>query len=190
MRRLTRDRFLSDFELARFMAAVRTRQHKHQPRDHALFALLANTGIRPSEALALKRSDMHLAARPPWIRLARIRRRHGPHPVNELIVHSEVAAVVLKHLSQIDLDPATPLFQMTKRQPPRLFRYYSNRAGIYPFKVYALRHSAGLRIWRTTRDLRMIQAILGHVRLKAAMSYVHVTPETITGLYEKIGAVL
>ena len=52
LRRLTRERYLTDAELAAFMAAVRDRRHVHQPRDHALFALLANTGIRPSEARA------------------------------------------------------------------------------------------------------------------------------------------
>ena len=59
-RRVTPDRFLSDAELAAFMDAVRTRRHKNQPRDHALFALLVNTGMRPSEARALRRRDVRL----------------------------------------------------------------------------------------------------------------------------------
>lgn len=179
-RRMTRDRFLSDRELAAFMAAVAARRHKNQPRDHALFALLSNTGIRPSEALALTLGDLHLGAREPWIRLHRGHRPHWPYPVNELILNHEIAGVVRRYSSSLAGPAETKLFRFTKRQSARLFRYYADLAGIparYP--IYCLRHTVGMRLWRYTKDLRLIQGIMGHVSLMPTMGYVHTPPGEI-----------
>lgn len=60
LRRMTRERYLNESELRSFTTAVRERRHVHQARDYAFFVLLANTGILPSEALSLKRSDLDL----------------------------------------------------------------------------------------------------------------------------------
>jgi integrase len=57
---MTRERYLNESELRSFMTEVRERRHVHQARDYEFFVLLANTGILPSEALSLKRSDLDL----------------------------------------------------------------------------------------------------------------------------------
>ena len=186
-RRMTRERYLSDAELEAFMAAVRTRRHKHQPRDHAFFALLANTGIRPSEARALTTSDLHLGARAPWIRVVRLKRKHGPAPVTELVLQPAVAEVLKRYAGALTADQPKP-FPFTRRQGDRLFHYYRTKAGIlHPFRIYALRHTVGMRLWRATRDLRLIQAIFGHAQLRATAAYVHVGRERIADAYAQIG---
>ncbi len=189
-RRMTRERFLSDAELERFMAAVRERHHKHQPRDHALFALIANVGVAPREAMAFTRSDVHMHARPPWIRLHRPHKKHAAEPTNELIVNRQVASVVAKHLRSLPDEPTQRLFPFTKRQSERLFKYYCRLAGIgESYKLFSLRHTFGMKMWRHTKDLRLMQAIMGHVRLQATASYVHVTPERLRQVSEQLGTV-
>lgn len=176
-RRLPRSRYLSDAELARFMAAVRDRRHVHQPRDHALFALLANTGIRPSEALGMTRADVRLGAHP-WIKLNRkpIPRRAAPN--NEIPMHPEVGMVLARYCDA--MDPADRLWPLGKRQIQRLFHYYGRRAGLPDhYRIYSLRHTCGIRLWRYTRDIRAIQAMLGHRWLMAAQSYIHTPPDEI-----------
>ena len=186
LRRMTRDRYLSDAELGRFMAAVRERRHRNQPRDYALFALLANTGIRPSEARGLERRDVHFGPHP-WIRLRRPFTRHGPDPCNELAIPPAVAAVVKAYAAP--LDPTAKLFPFTKRQGARLFHYYASKAGVPErFRIYSLRHTAGMRLWPVTRDLRLIQAIMGHARLKASAIYVHTSPADMRAALEAIEA--
>jgi integrase len=190
-RRMTRERFLSDAELDRFMAVVRERRHVHQPRDHALFALLANTGIRPSEALALTRADVHPHARPAWIRVRRLKRRHAADPLARLFLHTKVAAVVARYLESVPPATGTKLFPFTKRQSDRLFRYYANKADLAgTYKLYALRHTVGMRLWRHTGDLRIMQAIMGHVRLKATSAYVHTAPERMRDARDRIGTAI
>lgn len=180
-RRMTRERYLSDAELAAFMRAVRERRHKHQPRDYAFFSIVANLGIRPAEARELIRSDVHVHNREPSIQLRRVHPRHAPEPSNWLPLNKEVARIVRGHVdSMLCRDRDAALFPITKRQSERLFHYYRHKAGItLPYKLYALRHSVGMRLWRHTEDLRLMQAIMGHVRLKATAAYVHVSPARI-----------
>lgn len=189
-RRMTRERFLSDSELERFMAAVRQRRHVHQPRDHALFALLANTGMRPSEALALTRGDVHPKARPPWMHVERSWKKHAPQPIRDLVLNKAVAKVVAAYLGNLGKDSSQRLFPFTKRQSQRLFQHYAKKATITPRrKIYALRHTVGMRLWRHTHDIRLIQAIMGHVRQKATAAYVHSPPEKLRAAYELLGTV-
>jgi integrase/recombinase XerD len=178
---MTRERYLSDAELERFMAAVRERRHVHQPRDYALFALLANTGLRPSEARALTRADCHLEGRHPWIALHRVGKKHGPQPLARIYINRAVAAVVARYTDQL---PDGLLFPFTKRQSARLFHYYADKAGISPRrKIYALRHTVGMRLWAHTQDLRLVQAILGHCNLQATEGYVHTSDQSIRAAY-------
>lgn len=152
------------------MAAVRDRKHVNQPRDYALFALLANTGMRPSEALALTRADLHVHGRPPWVRLHRQTKKNAPALTTELSIHPKVARVIACFLAESKGDKPFPF---TSRQSQRLFHYYLRAAGLQRRKIYALRHSAGMKLWRHSHDIRLMQAIMGHVRLKAAAVYVH-----------------
>jgi integrase len=98
-RRMNRERYLSDAELQRLIQVIRERHHVHQPRDHALFALLANTGIRPSEALALTRADVHPHARPAWIRVRRLKKRKAIAEWDEIEISDELAERYTSRLS-------------------------------------------------------------------------------------------
>lgn len=177
LRRLTRERYLTDGELARFMASVRERRHVNQPRDHAFFALLANTGMRPSEARSVRRCDVHLG-RDPWVRLHRPNLPKRPLPANEIPLHPEVAAVVA-HYCQ-DMPKPDLLWTFTKRQSERLFHYYRKKSGLREcFRIFTLRHTFGMRLWRHTHDLRAIQAMLGHKWLGPSHAYIHTPPEIV-----------
>lgn len=187
-RPLTRDRYLSDDELRTFMETVRNRRHVNVPRDLAFFALLANTGIRPAEALALTVEDMHLTARPPWIRVVRPARKNTAPPVTDLVIHGDVAKAVLPWLERCrESGGETRLFPFTRRHSARLFRSYTARAGIrQPFKLYSLRHTVGMRFWRVMRDLRLLQAVFGHVRMKASRVYVHAPQSDLLNAMEAL----
>lgn len=180
---MTRDRYLSDDELRRFMEAVRTRRHINQPRDHAFFAILANTGIRPSEALALSREDVHVHCATPWLML---KRDAGPaRPVVELVIHDDVAVVIRKWCA--GMSRKSKLFPFTRRQSERLFHYYLERAKVQRFKIYSLRHTVGMKLWRHTRDLRLMQAIMGHARMRATEIYSQVPAKDVAAALEAIG---
>jgi len=169
-----RSRFLTDAELGRFLEAARMRRHKNRPRDLALFSLLATTGIRPSEALALRHEDVHLDGPEPWITIRRLKTRR-PNPVDqELAIPAELASVLREHVATVGAGVA--LFAMHRRQAERLFHYYARQARI-PGRtwLYCLRHTAATRIYRATRDIRTVQAVLGHAHPDMSAIYAHVT---------------
>jgi len=172
--RMTRERYLSDSELEAFMRAVRERRHVHQPRDHALFALLANTGIRPSEALALTRSDLHLGGKEPWMRVRRLKKKRLRPQFDDLVLTDELAAAARAHLTCLD-DRDDRVFGLGRRAAQRLFHYYARRAGIVRrCYLYMLRHTAATRIYRATRDIAVVQALLGHESPDTSTIYAHV----------------
>lgn len=175
IRRLSRDRFLSDDELARFLTAVRERRHVHRDRDYALFVLLSTTGIRPSEALALNRSDLHLSAGSKWIRVQRLKKRRPEF--DDMQIPGSVALALEHHLASLS---GERLFPMHRRSAQRLFRYYARAAKLpQRFYLYCLRHTAATRIYRATRDVSVVQALLGHDSPDTSCIYAHVTQDML-----------
>jgi len=170
MRRMTRDRFLSDAELEKFIGAVRARPHAHRDRNVALFVLLANTGLRPSEALAVRRMDVHLG-REPWVRVIRLKKRRPDH--DDLQIPAVAADALRAHLGGQDGAPSDLVFSITRRQAERLFHGYMGRAGLRRRCLYSLRHTAATRLYRATRDIQLVQAILGHEKPDTTAIYAH-----------------
>lgn len=183
LRRLSRDRYLSDAELAAFMTAVRERHHVHQPRDHAFFALLANTGMRPSEALRLSVGDFHLRAHPPWVTITRLKKQKPER--DDLVLPDALAALLDGYLATLVTDRPFPI---TPRSAERIFHHYTKRAGIRRTRLYILRHTAATRIYRATRDIKVVQQILGHQHPDTSTIYAHVPRELLATLAREMPA--
>lgn len=176
MRRLTLDRFLSDDELDRFLTAVRMRRHQHQPRDAAMFTLLATTGLRPTEALALTVDDLHPATHRTgdWITVRRLKKKRPTR--DELVLPAAVGGMLREYIAGAGLGSGDRLFKLHRRQVQRLFRYYARLAGLSPrFYCYCLRHTAATRIYRATRDIAVVQSVLGHDSPDTSCIYAHVS---------------
>jgi integrase len=176
---MTRERYLTDDELARFMRVVRERRHVHQPRDHALFALLANTGMRPAEVRALTRADCHLEGPEPWVRVMRLKKQKHVPEFDDLPLSASVAAVLKRHL---DTSSEDPIFPIAPKPMRRLFHSYRTDAGVDPARLYDLRHTAATRLYVTTRDLRLVQSVLGHEKPDMTAIYVHVPHRVLSEL--------
>jgi site-specific recombinase XerD len=93
-----------------------------------------------------------------------------------LQITPEIAAMLLPHVETVAADPMAMIFGLGKRQAERLFHYYSRIAGIRPGRwLYSLRHTAATRIYLATRDIHIVQAILGHEHPDMSCIYAHVT---------------
>jgi integrase len=172
-RRMTHERYLTDPQLARFMTVVRERRHPNQPRDHALFGLLANTGIRPGEALALTRGDVFLREFPAWIRVKRLKKRKLVPEWDDIELSDDLALVLAQYVVTLADAPSIRVFHMNRRSLQRVFKLYAHRAGLRT-NLYALRHTAATRMYIATRDIEMVQAMLGHENRDTSTIYAHI----------------
>lgn len=187
-RPLASDRYLSDDEVRALLEAVRRRRHGNAPRDLAFFALLANTGIRPAEALALTVDDLHLAALPPWIRVVRLKKRATLPTVDELCIPAAVVGPLRDYIGAADLRTG-PLFPFHRRMAQRLFKFYAVAAGIRGRRLYSLRHTAATRLHRLTHDIGLVQRLLGHDSPETTALYVHIDRDQLRAAVAAMGAI-
>jgi len=189
-RRMTRERYLSDDELHRFMAVVRERRHVHQPRDYALFSLLANTGMRPAEARALVRESVQVDGPHPLVRVFRLKKMKTVPEFDDLPMPVETAEAMRSHMATLPEHPQQPLFVIQRRQLQRVFYAYCKAAGIVGVNLYSLRHTAATRIYCATRDLRTVQAVLGHETPDMTSLYAHVPDSLLKDLARTFPAIV
>ena len=155
-----------------------------------LFAIvIAVTGMRVGEALALRRVDFDVSARELSINHTLYRGRLKP-PKTEtskrrLKLAPAIAALIEAHLAASKFQtPEDFVFCRNDGRPcePSALRVHlynaMDRAGIArtpgQYGFHCLRHSAGTLVYLTSRDLRMAQELLGHSDISTTSDvYVH-----------------
>lgn len=190
--------YLTDPELAALLRAARERQHPNALRDHTLLAVLANCGLRPGEAVQMRRAHVHAGAREPWLLVIRLRQpiRRGwkrrAQPGDRLPIPAPLARVLGAYLRRAGSDADARLFPMSVRQVERLFHLYAARAGLPKgHRVYSLRHTTAMRWMRATGgDLPFVKTMLGHSAPSSTLTYLHLDPSVVRETVERVGAVL
>lgn len=135
---------LSDVELARVLAA--TREGPNGPRDFAILTLLATTGIRFGELLAVRLGDIDLDERQLEIRAATSKSRRA----RSVDLYPEAIAALDRYLADGRAGPTVPdapLFTTRSGTAFRrwglrqVFRRLRTRTGIAHFSAHILRHT-------------------------------------------------
>lgn len=134
-------------------------------RDRALIMFLYATGVRISEALAVRRADIEGE----WLRV-----RHGKGEKERMVPIAEPARAMIERY----LD-ATPFSRdriwLNVRGTPlsRISAYKITRKylGVSP---HVLRHSYATALILGGADLRVVQELLGHASLLTTQIYTHV----------------
>lgn len=186
---LTPEKFLSDSEYDRLLAHVRERRDAAllrgrimAIRDAALIVTLAKTGLRIGEAVHLTWANIHLRStdgRPPAVFVQR-----GKGGKARLVVIGEELRRELRAWRQAaearDLSVAdeAPVFPSQRGGPltvsggEKAVGQAMGRAGIPGRRnPHRLRHTYAARIYRATRDLRLVQKLLGHARADTSAIY-------------------
>ncbi|MEW6322242.1 MAG: site-specific tyrosine recombinase XerD [Acidobacteriota bacterium] len=161
-------------------------------RDRAMIELLYATGLRVSELVALKASDLNLADG--YLTTVGKGRKQRIVPFGD-----EAGAWVGRYARE-----GRPAL-IGRRQSPRLFvnargrgagltrvgfwkllRAYARRAGIArAVSPHVLRHSFATHLLDRGADLRAIQLMLGHADLSTTQIYTHVLEARMKTLYER-----
>lgn len=154
---LNKNKYLLDPEADRLDYILKSFQHKDS-RNCTLLWTLLNTGARAQEILNLRREDLNTFDQSVFIRgLKGSNDRELPLPEWLFLkLEREVAK------SQSDL--IFPITYNRLRQVWTLYRPVHK-------KLHALRHTFAIRLFKKTKDLRLIQVALGHRNITNTMIY-------------------
>ena len=170
---------LSPEEIARLLASARNIKHK------ALLSLAYATGLRSSEVVSLKLTDIDSD------RMV-IRVEQGKGKKDRYVILSPNLLELLREWWRVArnkgwMSPAQPwLFpgyrgqHTSARQLHRIVRLAASRAGVTKrVGVHTLRHSFATHLLEQNTDIRIIQVLLGHKKLDTTALYTRVAISAI-----------
>lgn len=182
-------RYLEENGFKALLRCARERRRSNAARDRFLFLFLGRTGLRISEALAVTLDDLHLDADPPFVAVTTLKRRRRIR--DEVLIDPPTAKAIrryLRHQLQAESLDAR-LFNMTRRNASRLFRWYARRAGLPAgLTLHSLRHYRATYLLKRTQDLRFTQDQLRHSALASTEKYLHYTPDQVRGYLARLSA--
>lgn len=155
-------------------------------RDRALLEVMYAAGLRVSELVSLKQSDVDVQAgllvchgkgskerRVPlgksaiqWVqRYNIIRSRYGKPSLPQLFVNG-----------------AKPI---TRQFAWSMIKRYAKKAGVKDISPHTLRHSFATHLLQHGADSRSVQALLGHSDISTTQIYTHITDRHLRNSYDK-----
>ncbi len=159
-------------------------------RDRAMFEVLYATGLRVSELVGLKWSDIQLDV---GYLMA-----FGKRSKQRIVPLGEAAIAELRHyltLGRPALDKdqgAAQIFLnragkgLTRQGFWKIIKRRALEAGIVKeLSPHTLRHSFATHLLENGADLRSVQTMLGHVDISTTQIYTHVTRERLRKIHEQ-----
>jgi integrase/recombinase XerD len=160
-------------------------------RDRAMLELMYASGLRVSELIGVKSTDISLGDG--------VVRVVGKGDKERLVPIGEEAAgaieLYLKH-ARAELcagQPRDALFvtsqsalasgAMTRQMFWRLIKRYAIKAGIRSLSPHTLRHAFATHLLNHGADLRVVQLLLGHADISTTQIYTHVARERLKQLH-------
>ncbi|MBN8538351.1 MAG: site-specific integrase [Deltaproteobacteria bacterium] len=195
---ISADKILSESQLVKFFKKIKQEKDKSilalinsskkNPKevrivfDYFLFSLIANTGLRISEALNLKWSDIHddfLIIRP---EVSKNKKRgtvyYGIKSQNLLAELKDFKS----HLS--NRKPTDYLFSINTKIPSRSymhirFKYWTSQTGLPSrLSIHSLRHTYGTMCLDKGLPLTFVRDNLRHSSVAVTSQYLHLTKES------------
>lgn len=175
-RKIETVKYLSQSETEKFFSAV-----KKHPRDHLLFRLMYLYGMRVSEVVSLRLSDIQPDHNPREIHIRRLKggvSRHYP-------LRSDITILLKKWLrirgkmknsdGNVWLFPTShsSLFHMSPVNVSKLMEKYGEKIGLSRALCHphSLRHSCGVHLLQNGCDILDVQNHLGHTSIGTTVAY-------------------
>jgi site-specific recombinase XerD len=171
--------FLTEPEISALLAAI-DRSTWAGRRDHALFSLAAQTGLRASELIGLRCADLHLGAGAHVSCHGKGRKERITPLTSGLVTTLRLWLIERAGLPGAHLfvtRSGTPLSRDALEH--RLAKYVQIAGGSCPtlarksVTMHVLRHSAAMRLLRAGIDTSVIALWLGHENVETTQVYLH-----------------
>lgn len=163
-------------------------------RDRAMLELLYASGLRVSELVSLNMLDVDFVNQTVRVKGKGRKERIVPFGDHAKKALQDYLGVRGELLVEAGLEPADPLAvfmnyqgtRITTRSVGRMVdKYVKLCAGIHHISPHSLRHSFATHLLDAGADLRVIQEMLGHVRLSTTQQYTHVAMDKLMEVYDK-----
>ena len=179
---------LSEQDVEKLLNAPKPEESALEFRDRTMLELLYATGLRVSEIVALKLSQLN--TRQGVVRVIGKGAKERLVPVGGTAMHwleryvGGIRMDLLKHRINDDLFPTRRGTAMTRQNFWNLVKRYAQRAGISTdISPHTLRHAFASHLVNHGADLRSVQLMLGHVDLSTTQIYTHVARERLKALH-------
>jgi integrase/recombinase XerD len=158
-------------------------------RDRAMLELLYATGLRVSELVSLRLSDLHFEVGYLVCRGKGRKERvvpYGRSAKEWLERYLREARPQLVKRSNDGLFLSRRGKTMTRQRFFQLLKAYGRRAGIRrPLSPHVVRHSFATHLLERGADLRSLQLMLGHASIGTTQIYTHVSRERLRKIYDQ-----
>jgi integrase/recombinase XerD len=178
-------KFLTEDEINRLLAAPDI-STEEGIRDRAVLEIMYATGLRVSELVNLKQTDVDL--------LAGLIRCHGKGnkerrvPLGKSAIHwlQQYAAVKAGYGKQsspnVFLHRGRPF---TRQFAWSMIKRHAEKVGIKNVSPHTLRHSFATHLLQHGADSRSVQALLGHSDISTTQIYTHITDMHLRSAYDR-----
>jgi integrase/recombinase XerD len=179
-------RFLTEEEMERLLAAPDVSTDEGI-RERAMLELMYATGLRVSELVGLKRTDINLEAGLIACHGKGSKERRvpiGKSATQWLQQYIGVRARALKtHNPNLFINgPGAPL---TRNFAWAMIKRLAARAGLDHVSPHTLRHSFATHLLQRGADSRSVQALLGHSDISTTQIYTHITDRHMRATYDR-----
>jgi len=178
-------RFLTEDEINRLLSAPDVATHEGV-RDRAMLEIMYATGLRVSELVSLKQSDVDLHAGLVVCHGKGSKERRvplGKSAIHWLQQYESVKASYGKHQSTlVFLQRGKPF---TRQLAWSIIKRYAEDLGIQNVSPHTLRHSFATHLLQHGADSRSVQALLGHSDISTTQIYTHMTDVHLRSAYQR-----
>lgn len=174
--------FLTPKEAALFLNAAK-RTHRYGLRNYTLLFLIYRHGLRVSEAIDLRLSDLDLKSH----RL-QVRRLKNGLSTNHPLQSDEIKVLRTYLKAHPDLDDHLFVSErgpMTRFAVTVICSLVSKLAGLPPVNPHMLRHSCGYFLANKGHDTRLIQDYMGHKNIQSTVTYTKVCEQRFKELWRR-----
>ena len=156
-------------------------------RDRAVLELIYACGLRVSEAVNLKRSDLDSETGVLTCTGKGSKTRKIPVGKSAIDWVREYTAKRSRNdnLKTSELFVTAGGKPLTRQVIFNLVKTYAKKAGLKDVSPHTLRHSFATHLIQNRADIRSVQQMLGHADISTTQIYTHITDSHLRGVYEK-----
>ena len=152
--------------------------HQCSERDYLMLRVLWRTGVRVSELLNIRPSDVEMRNSVVNITKAKGGKQRRVH------LDGETIKMFSEYVSALNPTDDQPIFALKQRQVRNIVKRYGSIIGkdVHP---HTFRHSYAIHCVRNGWDIRRLQQVLGHSSLNVTAVYLQFNDQDIKELYDK-----